>query len=350
MMPRPLKYARGVLTVLDQLRLPHVVRTVACRDPGQTAEAIRSMRVRGAPAIGVAAAYGMAQAALASRARSSTALLKDLERAAARLKAARPTAVNLAWAVDRVLEAARKGRERRLPALKALVEEEARAVEEEDVRLCAAIARNGAELLRSGDRVLTHCNTGALATAGVGTALGCVTEAVRAGKALHVWVDETRPYLQGARLTTLELKEARVPHTLITDSTAGALMAAGKVDVVLVGADRVTAKGDVANKIGTYSLAVLAKHHGIPFYVAAPASTVDLSLADGASIPIEERPPEEVLSLQGRALAPKGTRALHLAFDVTPHTLVSALITERGVVRAPYDLNLPETLARPWEG
>jgi methylthioribose-1-phosphate isomerase len=343
-MLKPLQWSKGTLKVLDQLRLPQVTRTLSSRSVLETGEAIRSMRVRGAPAIGVAAAYGMAQAVLASRAKDAKGLIRDMEKAGGFLKGTRPTAVNLAWAVDRMLAAARRQRDRRLPSLKALLVEEAQAIEGEDVRLCAGIAAHGSALLRDGDQVLTHCNTGALATAGVGTALGCVTAAASQGKKLHVWVDETRPYLQGARLTALELKDARIPHTLITDNSAGAIMAAGKVSLVIVGADRITAQGDVANKIGTYALAVLAKYHNLPFYVAAPSSTVDLSLQSGADIPIEERPADEVLFVQGKAIAPKGTKALHLGFDVTPHQLVSAIITEKGVVRAPYDLNLPGLL------
>jgi methylthioribose-1-phosphate isomerase len=345
-MLKTLQWSKGTLKLLDQLKLPHVVKTVACRNVKETGEAIKKMQVRGAPAIGVAAGYGMAQAVLASKARNAEGLLKDLAKAGDYLKATRPTAVNLAWAVDRMLDCARRQRDLKLPALKARLLEEAAAIEAQDIQLCADMAGHGSQLLRDRDQVLTHCNTGALATAGVGTALGCVTTAAKQGKKLHVWVDETRPYLQGARLTALELKEARIPHTLITDNTAAALMAAGKVNVVIVGADRITAQGDVANKIGTYGLAVLAKHHGIPFYVAAPSSTVDLSLQQGREIPIEERPADEVLFIQGKPIAPKGTKALHLGFDVTPHTLISAIVTERGVARAPFHLTLPELLGR----
>ena len=345
-MLKTLQWSKGTLKLLDQLKLPHVVKTVACHNVKETGEAIKKMQVRGAPAIGVAAGYGMAQAVLASKARNVEGLLKDLAKAGDYLKSTRPTAVNLAWAVDRMLECARRQRDLKLPALKARLLEEAAAIEAQDIQLCADMAGHGSQLLRDRDQVLTHCNTGALATAGVGTALGCVTTAAKQGKKLHVWVDETRPYLQGARLTALELKEARIPHTLITDNTAAALMAAGKVNVVIVGADRITAQGDVANKIGTYGLAVLAKHHGIPFYVAAPSSTVDLSLQQGREIPIEERSADEVLFIQGKPIAPKGTKALHLGFDVTPHTLISAIVTERGVARAPFHLTLPELLGR----
>ena len=345
-MLKTLQWSKGTLKLLDQLKLPHAVKTVACHNVKETGEAIKRMQVRGAPAIGVTAGYGMAQAVLASKARTPDLLIKDLEKAGGYLKGTRPTAVNLAWAVDRMLAFARKHRDRKLPALKGLLVDEAVGIEQEDVRLCADMAAHGAALLRDGDMVLTHCNTGALATAGVGTALGCVTTAAKQGKKLHVWVDETRPYLQGARLTAFELKEAKIPHTLITDNTAAALMAAGKVKVVIVGADRITAQGDVANKIGTYGLAVLAKHHGLPFYVAAPSSTVDLAMQEGKDIPIEERSADEVLYVQGKLIAPKGTKALHLGFDVTPHALISAIITEKGVARAPYHLTLPELLGR----
>ncbi len=344
-MPRPLIWSGGTLKVLDQRQLPAKRSYLRCAGVKQTAEAIRAMRVRGAPAIGVAAGYGMAQAVQASRAKTADALLRDLEAAARQLKATRPTAVNLAWAVDRILATARRLRDLKMPALRQALVAEAVEIEREDAALCAAMAAQGVRLLRDGDQILTHCNTGALATAGVGTALGVIVTAARAGRKLHVWVDETRPFLQGARLTALELKEAGVPHTVITDNTAAALMAAGRVSLVIVGADRITARGDVANKIGTYGLAVLAKHHGLPFYVAAPSSTVDFALADASAIPIEERSPQEVLNIQGRSIAPPGTRALHWAFDVTPHTFISAIITENGVIRAPYDLNLKETLA-----
>ena len=345
-MLKTLQWSKGTLKLLDQLKLPHVIKAVPCKTVKDTGEAIKKMQVRGAPAIGVAAGYGMAQAVLASKAKGSEALRADLAKAVAYLKSTRPTAVNLAWAVDRILEVARANKELKVAALRARLVAEAEAIEAEDIRLCDGMAAHGSALLRDGDQVLTHCNTGALATAGVGTALGCVITAHKQGKKLHVWVDETRPYLQGARLTALELREAKVPHTLITDNTAATLMAQGKVNVVIVGADRITARGDVANKIGTYGLAVLAKHHGIPFYVAAPSSTVDLALQSGKDIPIEERSADEVLFVQGKLIAPKGTKALHLGFDVTPHHLISAIITEKGVARAPYDLTLAELLGR----
>lgn len=346
-MLKPIVWKNGTLTLLDQLRLPHVVKNVVLRNAKDTGEAIKTMQVRGAPAIGVTAAYGMALAALGSKARSSDNLIKELEKSGSYLKSTRPTAVNLAWAVDRILKVAKTERHRKAPSLRERVVEEAQAIEAEDIALCAAMAEHGSALIRTGDQVLTHCNTGALATAGVGTALGCVTTAHSQGKKIHVWVDETRPYLQGARLTALELKEAKVPHTLITDNTAASLMAQGNVSLVIVGADRITAEGDVANKIGTYGLAVLAKFHSIPFYVVAPSSTVDLALKKGKDIPIEVRSADEVLFVQGKPIAPKGTKALHLGFDVTPHTLISAIVTEKGIARAPYVHSLPDLLGHP---
>jgi methylthioribose-1-phosphate isomerase len=344
-MLKTLEWNKGRLKILDQLQLPGKTVYATSLDARQTAEAIRSMKLRGAPLIGVAAAYGMAQAVLKSKAKTYEALRKDLEKAGAMLKATRPTAINLAWAVARMLNACDQLRDRRMPKMRELLVAEAVRMHKEDVAINESLGRTGASLMRDGDRVLTHCNTGALATAGHGTALGVVRSAVAEGKKLSVWVDETRPYLQGARLTAFELKEAKIPHTLICDNTAGFLMARGQVDVVIVGADRITAQGDVANKIGTYSLAVLAYEHKIPFYVAAPVSTVDMSLERGEDIPIEERPSEEVTKVAGKEMAPKGTKALHLGFDVTPHRLISAIITEHGVVRAPFKEGLASVMA-----
>jgi|SRR5579864_4849400 len=306
------------LTLLDQTRLPLETVFVRCQQVEDVAEAIRSMRVRGAPAIGVAAAYGLAIAAHTSR---------DLVEAASLLRATRPTAVNLQWAIERVLARAHSAAE-----VLAIANEMA----EEDVAANKRIGLYGLELVPQHANVLTHCNAGALATVDYGTALGVVRAAHHAGRGIHVYVDETRPFLQGARLTSWELKQEGVPMTLITDSMAGHFMSRGKVDLVVVGADRIAANGDVANKIGTYSLAVLAQAHGIPFYVAAPISTIDLSIADGASIPIEERSSYEVTHIQGVPIAPEGVEAAHPAFDVTPARYVTAIITERGVLRAPY--------------
>jgi methylthioribose-1-phosphate isomerase len=344
-MIKTLEWKGGKLRILDQTQLPGKVSYIQSRDFKDTAEAIRRMKVRGAPAIGVAAAFGLAQVVAKSKATKVDQLSREMDRAAGVLQATRPTAVNLAWGLQRMRGALETYRDRRMPKLKELLIAEAVKIQKDDVAVNEAIGRHGAGLLREGDRVLTHCNTGALATAGHGTALGVIRSAAQEKKKLSVWVDETRPYLQGARLTTFELREARIPHTLITDSTAAALMARRQVDVVLVGADRIAANGDVANKIGTYGLAVLAYENKIPFYVAAPLSSIDLKLASGQEIPIEERPAEEVTTLAGRPIAPKGTRALHLGFDITPHRYISALITEAGVVRAPYQEGLQGLMA-----
>jgi methylthioribose-1-phosphate isomerase len=300
------------------------------------------MQVRGAPAIGVAAAYGLTLAALAHRSGDSAEFVSALENAATLLGATRPTAVNLQWALERVLVRAREVAKRDgVEAAKQSVLQLADTMADEDVAVNRRIGAFGLDLVPRGASLLTHCNAGALATVDYGTALGVVRAAFEAGRGIHVYVDETRPFLQGARLTAWELQRLGVPMTLITDSMAGHFMSRGKVDLVVVGADRIAANGDVANKIGTYSLAVLARENGVPFYVAAPISTIDLSLASGAEIPIEERSSREVTELAGMAIAPEGVHAAHPAFDVTPARLVTAIITERGVVRQPYS----ETLA-----
>jgi methylthioribose-1-phosphate isomerase len=330
----------GAVCLIDQRRLPHEQITVRCTTVEAAAAAIKDMTVRGAPAIGCAAAYGMALAAALSPAADGPALLDDLERAKAHLDAQRPTAVNLAWATTRVLGRARAAGD--AAAIRAAALDEAHAILAEDLAMCHAIGDHGAPLIPERGRVLTHCNAGGLATAGYGTALAPIRTAHGQGRAIHVFVDETRPFLQGARLTAWELREAGIPQTLITDNMAGFMMRRGEVDCVIVGADRIVANGDVANKIGTYSLAVLARAHGLPFYVAAPSSTVDMSLANGDLIPIEERPAAEVTSLGGRQIAPEGVAAAHPAFDVTPHELITAIITERGVIYPPFDEGLRE--------
>jgi len=323
--------------LVDQTRLPHEVAVLTCRTADEVAEAIRTLRVRGAPAIGVAAAFGLALTAAQAAGQPRGAALAALEAAGARLAAARPTAVNLRWAVERMLAVAcRVDDARRAQALR----EEAERIAAEDRAANEAIGRLGAAEIRDGERVLTYCHTGALATAGYGTALGILRAAWEAGKRIHVLACETRPVLQGARLTAWELRELGMPCTLITDNAAGALMARGEVDRVVVGADRIAANGDVANKIGTYTLAVLARAHGLPFVVAAPTSTVDLATPTGAEIPIEERPAEEVLRIGGVPLAPAGVSARNPAFDVTPHTLVTMIVTEAGVARPPFAASL----------
>ncbi len=333
---------RGV-ELLDQRRLPAEETYVLLESGEEVARAIEDMVVRGAPAIGIAAAMGVA---VELERCPDDALESTLDRVTERLRRTRPTAVNLSWALDRVRSSLRgllaDG------ATPEQVKSEARALalrmHDEDVASCRAIGDRGAVLLDPAARVLTHCNAGALATAGYGTALGVIRSAARDGRLGRVLAAETRPFLQGARLTAWELDRDGIPVTLITDSMAGALMAQKQVDVVVVGADRIAANGDVANKIGTYALAVLARAHGIPFYVAAPLSTVDPKTPSGEGIPIEHRAPEEVLSLAGVRIAPPGVGALHPAFDVTPAEYVSAIITERGVVRPPLGPGLARQL------
>ena len=349
------------MRVLDQLALPGREAWITCRTVGSVVRAIRAMNVRGAPAIGVAAGYGLALAARRSRARTATALMRDLNRAAARLVAARPTAVNLGWAVHRVLSVAdaaatdvaatqttagKRAWDVSATEVRALVLREARRIEREDLAANLRMGRLGAALFRRRMNVLTHCNTGALATAGHGTALGVIRTAHARGRIRMVYVDETRPYLQGARLTAWELKRDRIPFVLITDNAAAHFMARGQIGAVIVGADRITRLGDLANKIGTYGLAVLARAHGIPFYVAAPTSTLDLKLARGREIPIEERSADEVVRIAGVRIAPPGVRAAHPAFDVTPGRLVTAIVTESGIARPPYARSLPRLIRR----
>lgn len=331
----------GSVCLIDQTKLPRVRSTVLCTTVDEVATAIRGMVVRGAPAIGVTAAYGMALSAVHSSVSGRTGLLNELEAAKTTLDAARPTAVNLRWATERMLRVAR-GSQFNEPAseIAERLLAEAHAIHDEDERMCRAIGEHGAALLGRGTRVLTHCNAGGLATTGYGTALAPIRTAHTQGKQPHVLVDETRPFLQGSRLTAWELQEAGIQQTLITDNMAGYFMRRGEVDCVMVGADRVVANGDVANKIGTYGLAVLAQAHGIPFYVAAPTSTIDMSLKSGDGIPIEQRDPREVTRVGDQFLAPEGVRAAHPAFDVTPHELVTAIITERGIVEPPFEANL----------
>ena len=336
---------QGGVVLIDQTRLPRETSLVLCLRVEDVAEAIRSMRIRGAPAIGVAAAYGMALAARAHADEEPDQFLQSLERAAHLLVATRPTAVNLRWALDRCLDRARHvtnsvGVGMACAELLRLAE----AMADEDVEINKRMGALGRQLVPAGATVLTHCNTGALATVDYGTALGVVRAAHEAGLGVRVLVDETRPFLQGARLTAWELQQLGVPMTLITDNMAGHFMSRGQVDLVLVGADRIAANGDVANKIGTYSLAVLAREHNVPFYVVAPTSTIDLSLASGAEIPIEERPPDEVLRVAGVPTAPEGVPAAHPAFDITPARLVTAIVTERGVLRPPYEQTLAEAV------
>ncbi|MEE8425380.1 MAG: S-methyl-5-thioribose-1-phosphate isomerase [Elusimicrobiota bacterium] len=329
---RPIYRRKNTVYVLDQLALPHKVVYRALRTPAQVADAIRRMVLRGAPLIGCAAAYGYALAAKSAR-YSTPAVRRRLLREAKRLLNSRPTAVNLAWGIRRMKAAAKNlavvGNEDFYQALL----READAVAAEDIETNLAMAEHGAKLLPRGARVMTICNTGALATAGVGTALGVIRRAYRKRGLKHVYACETRPYLQGARLTMWELLQERIPSTLITDNMAAHLMKTERIDAVLAGADRIAANCDSANKIGTYGLAILAKAHRIPFYIVAPSSTVDLKTRTGRSIPIEERSPREVVEIRGRRIAPKGIRVRNPAFDVTPARLITAVVTEKGVVR-----------------
>lgn len=333
---RTVWWENDAVCLIDQRKLPHTMEVVRCTDLAAVAYAIRSMQVRGAPAIGCTAAYGMALVAQQSVALTPSALLTELAQAKATLDSQRPTAVNLAWATSRMLRRAEAVASEGVEAIKHALHAEAEVIFAEDLAMCHAIGEHGASLIPPRGHVLTHCNAGGLATAGYGTALAPIRTAFAQGRPVHVFVDETRPFLQGARLTAWELLQAGIPQTLITDNMAAFMMQRGQIDCVIVGADRIAANGDVANKIGTYGLAVLARYHNIPFYVAAPSSTIDLATASGADIPIEERDPAEVTHIAGVAIAPQGVRAAHPAFDVTPNELVTAIITERGIVRPPY--------------
>jgi len=324
----------GAVRLLDQTRLPEEVVFLDCRDYQAVAAAIRDLRVRGAPAIGVTAAMGAALGAQSIRTNDFDVFLKQFLEVCACLGATRPTAVNLFWALERMKQAATTARHLSVAELKRRLVEESQRILDEDVAMNRAMGRHGAALVGQGQTILTHCNAGALATAGYGTALGVVRAAWEAGKQIQVLADETRPVLQGARLTAWELMQDGIPVTVITDNMAGALMRQGLVHLCIVGADRIAANGDVANKIGTYSVAVLAKAHGIPFYVAAPSSTIDLATPSGEQIPIEQRQPAEVTRICGKTqVAPAGVSVLNPAFDVTPADYVTAIITERGVFK-----------------
>ncbi|NTV52471.1 MAG: S-methyl-5-thioribose-1-phosphate isomerase [Candidatus Firestonebacteria bacterium] len=345
-MIKAIEWTKNKLFLIDQTKLPGKLSRFECKTAQQVADAIAGMKVRGAPAIGVAAAFGVY---LGVRRPPLAKTFEQLESQVAKLCAllgkTRPTAVNLFWALDRMKRCTVNNRDHKLATLRDILLREALNIYREDEKVTKAIAAQGAELMRDGDTIMTHCNAGALATAGVGTALGVVVEASRKHKGIKALVGETRPRLQGARLTAWELKQAHVPFHLITDNMAAYFMKKGDINVVIVGADRIAMNGDVANKIGTYGLAMLAYHHNIPFYVAAPVSTFDRSLASGDSIPIEERSPLEVTHVNERPISIAGVKALNPAFDVTPHRFISAIITELGVVRAPFDQNLKNLFA-----
>ena len=321
---------------IDQTKLPTEEVYVNCTTHEQVADVIRNMVVRGAPAIGVAAAMGIALGVKNSKAESAADLERDLDGICDVIGKTRPTAVNLFWAIRRMQEKFERIRIRPVPQIKQELIDEARRMHAEDIAANQALGRHGATLMPNSGGVLTHCNAGALATAGYGTALGVIRAAFEQGKKIHVYADETRPFLQGSRLTAWELMKDGIPTTVISDNMAGVMMKQGKIGAIVVGADRIAANGDVANKIGTYTVAILAKEHGIPFYVAAPISTVDLACPDGSQIPIEQRNSKEVTHIAGKQMAPDGVGVENPAFDVTPAKYVAAIITDKGIARAPY--------------
>jgi methylthioribose-1-phosphate isomerase len=339
-----IEWTNDAVVMIDQRKLPTAEVYVTCKTAKDVAKAIKTMVIRGAPAIGVAAAMGIALGTRRSTATGTKQFVTEFQRTCDLMAATRPTAVNLFWAIDRMkktfAEAAQRGLS--VAELKVRLEDEARAIHDEDVQSCRTMGAHGASLVPESARILTHCNAGALATAGYGTALGVIRAAAAQGKRIAVLADETRPFLQGARLTAWELVKDGIDTTVITDNMAAAMMRLREVDLVVVGADRIAANGDVANKIGTYGVAVLAKEHGIPFYVAAPISTVDLATPDGSCIPIEERNDREVTHVGTTRLTPEGARIRNPAFDVTPSRYVTAIITERGIARAPYEASLSE--------
>ncbi len=344
-----IEWQDDAVVMVDQRKLPGSEVYVRARTALEVARAIKSMAIRGAPAIGVAAAYGIALGMKKSQATGTTKFAAEFQRACELMRATRPTAVNLFWAIERMktrfAAAAQAGES--VEEIKSRLIAEARQVHDEDVASCRAIGAHGASLVPDGARILTHCNAGALATAGYGTALGVIRAAAEQGKHVKVYADETRPFLQGARLTAWELTRDHIETTVITDNMAGWLMQQGEIDLVVVGADRIAANGDVANKVGTYSVAVLAHEHGLPFYVAAPASTVDLATPDGRGIPIEERDAREVTHVGATRVTAEGASVRNPAFDVTPNRYVSAIVTERGVFRAPYEESLPLAVGVP---
>jgi len=340
-MVKTIDWVDGKVFIIDQTKLPLSEEVLWLKNYIEVADSISSMKIRGAPAIGVAAAFGVALGARNSKVESTEQLVEELEKVCEVLSQTRPTAVNLSWALDRMKKVFSE-KDLSPEELKNALEKEALKIFKEDIEANKKMGEYGASLIEDGDNILTHCNAGALATAGYGTALGVIRAAVAQGKKVHVYVDETRPLLQGARLTAWELKTDKIPFTLITDNMAGYFMSLGKIDKVMVGADRIAANGDVANKIGTYSLAVLADKHKIPFYIAAPLSTIDLNISSGKEIPIEERSPKEVTVIQGKQIASDDMNVANPAFDVTPSEYISAIITEQGVVRAPFGRSLTQ--------
>lgn len=335
-----INWKNGRVRYVDQTLLPHRLKFVDCSNVRKLWKAIRTLEIRGAPAIGIAGALGVVLGVKNSTAKNFKNLFKEIEHVIKFLASSRPTAINLFWALARMECAAKRDASKSVDEIKKILLKEALDIIDEDKLACRRMARYGAGLVKSGDTILTHCNAGGLATADYGTALGVLFEAKRQGKRIKAYVDETRPLLQGARLTTWELMHEGIDTTLICDNMAASLMAKGKIDKIFVGADRIASNGDTANKIGTYNLAVLAKYHKIPFYVVAPLSTFDFKIKTGKGIPIEEREASEVCSILGKPIAPKNVKVYNPAFDVTPNELVSAIVTEKGIFRKPYKENL----------
>jgi len=346
-MIQTLEWTDAGVRFIDQTKLPTEETYVTCKTHQQVADVIRNMVVRGAPAIGVAAAMGIALGLKNSQAETVGELKQEFGQICDLIGKTRPTAVNLFWAIRRMQERFERLRIRPVPQIKQDLIEEAKRMHAEDIAANQAMGRHGATLMPSSGGVLTHCNAGALATCGYGTALGVIRAAVEQGKKIHVFADETRPFLQGSRLTAWELMKDGIPTTVISDNMAGAMMKQGKIGAIIVGADRIAANGDVANKIGTYTVAILAKEHNIPFYVAAPFSTIDMETSHGSKIPIEQRDPREVTQIAGKPIAPEGVGVENPAFDVTPAKYVTAIITERGIARAPYEESLRKLAAEP---
>jgi methylthioribose-1-phosphate isomerase len=333
-------YRNNKLYIIDQRLLPLRLKIIEARNIKDVYNYIKSLAVRGAPAIGVFAAYGVLVGLKDIKTNDKNKFFIHLDRLCNYVKKSRPTAVNLSWALDCIVKTAQSNRAKSLTEIKKQIVKKAKAIHKEDMFMCEKIGINGARLVKKHDRILTHCNAGFLATGGIGTALGIIYKAEKQGKEVKVYADETRPLLQGARLTAWELKRNNIDITLICDNMAASLMKQGKIDKVIVGADRIAGNGDTANKTGTYALAVLAKAHNIPFYVAAPSSTIDLSINNGSQIPIEHRPSDEIRKVSGKYIAPAGIRVYNPAFDITPFNLITAIVTEKGIFKKPYMLKL----------
>ena len=343
---KTIEWKDGKVFLIDQRKLPLKYKIINCSSYQEVAEAIKKMKIRGAPAIGVAAAFGIALAAYSSKADTYKEFSLDMEEAKKCLALTRPTAVNLFWALERMTNLINIKKDVDLFELKDIILQEAKDIAREDIEINKAMGRYGASLIKDGDNILTHCNAGALATVDHGTALGVIRTAFKEGKKIHVYVDETRPVLQGARLTAWELMQEKIPFTLIADNMAGFLMSQKKINLIIVGADRIARNGDVVNKIGTYSLSVLARENKVPFYVAAPISTIDVSLKSGKEIPIEERNPKEITHILDKQIAPTGVKVFNPAFDLTPHRYVEAIITEKGIIRKPFEKNIKLVFSR----